>query len=77
MVLGRSVLGAVQGLYRPAIAKAFQGPRGHFDKLGLDANIQCSPNLSRQVGRLGKVLQEARQQSAPSAKTASEVAPYG
>ena len=30
MVLGRSILGTVQGLYRPAITKAFQGPADSF-----------------------------------------------
>ena len=75
MVLGRSVLGTVQGLYRPAIAKAFQGPRGQFYMLDLGANIQCSPDLLRQFGRLGSALQAARQQATTSAKAASVVAP--
>ena len=75
MVLGRSILGTVQGLYRPAIAKAFQGPRGQFYMLDLGANIQCSPDLLRQFGRLGSALQAARQQSAAPAKAASVVAP--
>ena len=74
MVLGRSVLGTVQGLYRPAIAKAFQGPHGQFYMLDLGANIQCSPDLLRQFGRLGSALQATRQQSATSAKAASVVA---
>ena len=75
MVLGRSVLGTVHGLYRPAIAKAFQGPRGQFCMLDLGTKIQCLPDLLQRFGRLGSALQAARQQSATPAKAASVVAP--
>ena len=75
MVLGRSVLGTLQGLHRPAIAKAFLGPRGQFYMLYLGAHIQCSPDLLLQFGRLGSALQASRQQSATPAKTVSVVAP--
>ena len=75
MMLGRSVLGALQGPNRPAIAKGFKGPRGQFYMLELGASIKCSPDLLRQFGRLGSALQAARQQSAAPAKAASVVAP--
>ena len=67
MVLGRSVLGTVAGLYRPAIAKAFQGPRGQFYMLDLGANVHCSPHLLRQFGRLGSALQSTHQLPAAAA----------
>jgi glycerol-3-phosphate acyltransferase PlsX len=67
MVLGRSVLGTVAGLYRPAIAKAFQGPRGQFYMLDLGANVHCSPDLLRQFGRLGSALQSTHQLPAAAA----------
>lgn len=66
MVLGRSVLGTLAGLYRPAIAKAFQGPRGQFYMLDLGANVYCSPDLLRQFGRLGGALQSTHQFAAAS-----------
>ena len=60
MALGRGVRGDVQGLYRQAIAKPFQGTRGQFYMLGFGANIQCLPDLLRQFGPSGGVLREAR-----------------
>ena len=75
MVLERSVLGTVHGLYRLAIAKAFQGLRGQFYMLDLGTKLHCSPDLLRRFGLLGSALQAARQQSATPAKAASVVAP--
>lgn len=42
MALGRGFLGTVAVLYRPAIAKAFQGPWGQFYMLDLGANVHCT-----------------------------------
>ena len=75
MMLGRSVLGTLQGPNRPAIAKGFKGPRGQFYMLELGASIKCSPDLLRQSGRLDSALQAACQQSATTAKDVSVVAP--
>ena len=74
MMLGRSVLGTLQGPNRPAIAKGFKGPRGQFYMLELGASIKCSPDLLRQSGRLDSALQAACQQSATTAKDVSVVA---
>lgn len=56
MVLGRSRVGCMQTLRRPAIAKAFQGPKGQFYMLDLGANVRCSPALLQQFARLGSAL---------------------
>ena len=56
MVLGRSQLGTIQTLKRPAIAKAFLGPQGQFYMLDLGANLRCSPELLQQFARLGSAL---------------------
>ena len=75
VVLGRGVLGILQGPNRPATAKGFQRPRGQFYMLESDASIKCSPDLLRQFGRLDSALQAACQQSATTAKDVSVVAP--
>ena len=75
MMLGRSVLGTLQGPNRPAIAKGSKGPRGQFYMLELGASIKCSPDLLRQFGRLDSALQAACQQSATTVKDVSVVAP--
>ena len=61
MVLGRSCIGTMEAIRRPAIAKAFQGPKGQFYMLDLGANVRCSPELLQQFARLGCALQAAHQ----------------
>ena len=61
MVLGRKVVGTISELRRPAIAKAFQGPKGQFYMLDLGANVRCSPSMLGQFARLGCALQTANQ----------------
>jgi glycerol-3-phosphate acyltransferase PlsX len=61
MVLGRSCIGIMEVIRRPAIAKAFQGPKGQFYMLDLGANVRCSPELLQQFARLGCALQAAHQ----------------
>ena len=72
MILGRSCLGTMDAMRRPAIAKAFQGPKGQFYMLDLGANVRCSPGLLHQFARLGCVLQSAHQ--SPSETDAPRVA---
>ena len=72
MVLGRSCIGTMQAIRRPAIAKAFQGPKGQFYMLDLGANVRCSPELLQQFARLGGALQGAHQ--SPSENGAPRVA---
>ena len=56
MELGRSQIGTIQTLKRPAIAKAFLGPQGQFYMLDLGANLRCSPEMLQQFARLGSAL---------------------
>ena len=59
MVLGRSQIGTIQSLKRPAIAKAFLGPLGQFYMLDLGANLHCPPNLLQQFARLGSAMHQS------------------
>ena len=61
MVLGRFCIGTMVAIRRPAIAKAFQGPKGQFYMLDLGANVRCSPDLLQQFARFGCALQRAHQ----------------
>ena len=61
MVLGRSCVGTMDVIRRPAIAKAFQGLKGQFYMLDLGANVRCSPALLHQFARLGCALQRVHQ----------------
>ena len=66
MVLGRSCIGTMDAIRRPAIAKAFQGPKGQFYMLDLGANVRCGPELLQQFARLGGALQGAHQSHSES-----------
>jgi len=59
MILGRSQLGTIEALKRPAIAKAFLGPLGLFYMLDLGANVHCGADLLQQFARLGCALFES------------------
>jgi len=63
MVLGRSQVGTIHSLKRPAIAKAFLGPMGQFYMLDLGANVRCSPDLLQQFARLGSALHHSHTES--------------
>ena len=56
MGLARSHVGTLQGLRRPAIAKAFQGINRSFYMLDLGANVDCPPTLLYQFACLGSAL---------------------
>jgi glycerol-3-phosphate acyltransferase PlsX len=56
MVLGRRIVGTLESLQRPAIAKAFVGSQGRFYMLDLGANVRCSADLLLQFARLGAAL---------------------
>lgn len=66
MVLGRSCIGTMDAIRRPAIAKAFHGPKGQFYMLDLGANVRCGPELLQQFARLGGALQGAHQSHSES-----------
>ena len=61
MVLGRHLVGTMNTLRRPAIAKAFQGPLGQFYLLDLGANVECPPALLQQFARLGSALYQSHE----------------
>jgi phosphate acyltransferase len=59
MVIARHLLGMLEGIERPAIARFLPTPRGQTLALDLGANTECSPAQLCQFAIMGAVLVEA------------------